>query len=116
MLDRQPACSAELQPSFDSFDPFNLFDRDIFDFWRLSSDNSATYGSADLAWVLPVIQTRHEARLNVSGSIRLGESTMLDHLLRLQAGRELQERSNKVSGVTRKTKPEGGTNASRTER
>jgi hypothetical protein len=46
--------------SFDSFDPFNFFNLDIFDFWHSSPENSATYGTVglDLALPLPAVRAR----------------------------------------------------------
>jgi hypothetical protein len=41
--------------SFDSFDPFNFFNLDIFDFRRSSPENSATYGATGLERALPLL-------------------------------------------------------------
>jgi formate hydrogenlyase transcriptional activator len=57
---KQYACSAAClflvasPNSFDSFDPFNFFNSNTFDFRRSSPENSATYGSAGLVWALPL--------------------------------------------------------------
>jgi hypothetical protein len=40
--------------SIDGFDFFNFFNSDIFDLWQRSPENSATYGSAGLAWAVPL--------------------------------------------------------------
>src|SRR4029077_17502771 len=40
--------------SFDTFDPFNFFNLDIFDFRRSSPENSATYSLLVLARLLPL--------------------------------------------------------------
>jgi hypothetical protein len=46
--------SVALGNSFDSFDCFNFFNLDIFDSWRSSPENSASYGSVLLARALPL--------------------------------------------------------------
>jgi hypothetical protein len=38
---------------FASFDSFNSFSVDTFDYWRASPENSATYGSPGLACSVP---------------------------------------------------------------
>jgi hypothetical protein len=51
---------------FDSFDPFNFFNYDIFDFPPSSAENSATYGSASLVWALPLSRVRAKTMLKIS--------------------------------------------------
>jgi hypothetical protein len=49
--------------SFDSFDPFNFFNLDIFNFWQSSPENSATYGTAGLERALPLPAVRAKANV-----------------------------------------------------
>jgi hypothetical protein len=51
--------------SFDSFDPFNLFDRILSKVWRSSPENSTTSGSARLECAL-LYSEREEAMLRIS--------------------------------------------------
>jgi hypothetical protein len=39
--------------SFDSFNPFDFLNFNIFDFWGPSPENSTTYGAAGLERALP---------------------------------------------------------------
>src|SRR4029077_2142593 len=58
-----PLCRLPSPNSFDSFDPFNFFNLDIFDFWQSSPENSATYGAAGLERALPLPAVRAKANV-----------------------------------------------------
>jgi hypothetical protein len=54
-LNRQlVTASSTIRGDLDSFDPFNSFNIDVFNSWRSSPENSATYDPASLVWALPL--------------------------------------------------------------
>jgi hypothetical protein len=68
--------------SLNSFDPFNFFNLDIFDFRRSSPENSATYSLRVLARLLPL----SSAVESVNGPLKLLEARMVaDQLVGLAA-------------------------------
>jgi len=65
--------------SLDTFDSFNFFNLNIFDFWQSSPEDSATYGTAGLerALPLPAVRTKanvenHHSRYSKSATVGAG--------------------------------------------
>jgi hypothetical protein len=52
--------------SFDTFDRFNFFNSDIFDFSRSSPENPVIYRPASLAWGMPCSECGQKAMLKIS--------------------------------------------------